>query len=291
MAHQGGSHPLPRPHLRAGQEDQLARRREGTGLPRALSLAPAARGGHKAFWPMMVAVFGAGYVGLVTAACLADIGHQVVCVDVDERRVGMLAAAEVPFHEDGLPELVRRHVASARLDFTCDASRAIVQGEVIFIATGTPTDSDGSADLAAVLDVGRSIGRHMDGAKVVVVKSTVPVGGAARLREAIETSLREREPRDRSTSIRATADALAIVANPEFLRQGMAILDFMHPDRIVIGVEPGETGRRARDTMARLYAPVDPNGERTLHLDIAAAEFSKYASNAMLATRISFMNE
>jgi len=240
---------------------------------------------------MNVTVLGSGYVGLVTAACLAEIGNDVVCFDVDGSKIESLSANRVPFHERDLPELVERNNGFGRLHFTTSVAFAIRHGEVIFIATGTPADQDGSADLSHVLAASRSIGKHMQAEKVVVQKSTVPVGTAARVRETIETEVARRRAEQDPDALQLPVPAVAMVANPEFLKEGAAVDDFMRPDRIVIGTEPGAAGQRARDTMVRLYAPFNRQRDRTLHMDIGAAEFTKYAANAMLATRISFMNE
>ncbi len=235
---------------------------------------------------MKVSVLGTGYVGLVTGSCLAEIGNDVVCCDIDERKVSLLLSGGVPIHEEGLPPLIERNMRNRRLDFTSDVARAVHHGDLIFIATGTPPGEDGGADLRHVLAAGRSIGRHMKSFKVVVEKSTVPVGTAARLRAVIEDELSQRRAGG------DLADAtVAIVSNPEFLKQGAAVADFMRPERIVLGSDPGEAGRRSREVMTRLYAPFNRQRDRMIHMDVASAEFTKYAANAMLATRISFMNE
>jgi len=235
---------------------------------------------------MKVSVLGTGYVGLITGSCLAEIGNEVVCFDVDERKVDMLRSGGVPIHEEGLPQLIERNVLAGRLDFTTDVARAVHHGDLIFIAAGTPPDEDGGADLQHVLAAGRSIGRHMQGFKVVVEKSTVPVGTAGKLRAVIEEELAQRR-----AGGGLQGACVAIVSNPEFLKQGAAIADFMRPDRIVIGSEPGEAGQQAREVMTRLYAPFNRQHDRMIHMAVEAAEFTKYAANAMLATRISFMNE
>jgi len=235
---------------------------------------------------MKVSVLGTGYVGLITGSCLAEIGNEVVCFDVDERKVDMLRSGGVPIHEEGLPQLIERNVLAGRLDFTTDVARAVRHGDLIFIAAGTPPDEDGGADLQHVLAAGRSIGRHMQGFKVVVEKSTVPVGTAGKLRAVIEEELAQRR-----AGGGLQGACVAIVSNPEFLKQGAAIADFMRPDRIVIGSEPGEAGQQAREVMTRLYAPFNRQHDRMIHMAVEAAEFTKYAANAMLATRISFMNE
>ena len=241
---------------------------------------------------MKVSVLGTGYVGLITGSCLAEIGNEVVCFDVDERKVDMLRSGGVPIHEEGLPQLVERNMRAGRLAFTTDVARAVHHGDLIFIAAGTPPGEDGSADLQYVIAAGRSIGRHMQGFKVVVEKSTVPVGTAGKLRAVIEEELAQRRAaKGRAAGSSLQGACVAIVSNPEFLKQGAAIADFLRPDRIVIGSEPGEAGQRAREVMTRLYAPFNRQRDRTIHMAVEAAEFTKYAANAMLATRISFMNE
>lgn len=231
---------------------------------------------------MKTVVVGAGYVGLVTAACLAESGNQVVGVDHDPARVAILQAGGVPIYEPGLEDMVVRNQAAGRLQFTTSMAQALDGAEVVFIAVGTPPREDGSADLQHVLAVARDIGMHTTGFKVVVNKSTVPVGTAARVRSVIRAQL----------DLRGLTDAdVAVVSNPEFLKEGAAIDDFMRPDRIVVGVDAGSAGERARQWMTRLYAPFNRHHDRTVWMDVASAELTKYASNAMLATRISFMNE
>jgi len=226
---------------------------------------------------MKVSVFGAGYVGLVTAACLADMGNSVVCLDVDPARLRVLREGGVPIHEPGLEALLRHNVAARRLSFTDDAARAVAHGTLIFIAVGTPATEDGSADLDHVLAAAATIGRHMEDYKVVVDKSTVPVGTADRVREAIREQLNGR----------SALVPFAVVSNPEFLKEGAAIEDFMRPDRIIVGSDD----ERATLLMRALYAPFLRNRDRLMTMDIRSAELTKYAANAMLATRISFMNE
>ena len=226
---------------------------------------------------MKVCVFGAGYVGLVTAACLAEMGNSVMCVDVDAHRVERLALGEIPIHEPGLGELVQRNAAAGRLTFTTDAASAVAHGTIVFIAVGTPAAEDGSADLEHVLAAAATIGRHMHDHKVVVDKSTVPVGTAEQVREAIAGELRRR----------GAVLPFAVVSNPEFLKEGAAIEDFLRPDRVIIGADD----ERATLLMRALYAPFLRNRDRLLIMDIRSAELTKYAANAMLATRISFMNE
>lgn len=232
---------------------------------------------------MKVVVVGAGYVGLVTAACLAESGNCVVGVDHDPARVVLLQAGGVPIYEPGLEDLIARNLAAGRLTFTTSMAHALVDAEVVFIAVGTPPREDGSADLQHVLAVARDIGEHTAGFKVVVNKSTVPVGTAARVHGVIRERLALRGP---------SVDAeVTVISNPEFLKEGAAIDDFMRPDRIVVGIESGVAGERARQLMTRLYSPFNRHHDRTVWMDVASAELTKYASNAMLATRISFMNE
>jgi UDPglucose 6-dehydrogenase len=226
---------------------------------------------------MKVSVFGAGYVGLVTAACLADMGNSVICVDVDPARVAQLNAGEVPIHEPGLDELIRRNAAAGRLHFTLDAERGVNHGTVVFIAVGTPASEDGSADIEHVLTAARSIGRHMLDYKVVADKSTVPVGTAEQVQQAIAAELRAR----------GAVLPYAVVSNPEFLKEGVAIEDFMRPDRVVLGSDD----EQATLLMRAIYAPFLRNRDRMLVMDRRSAEMCKYVANAMLASRISFMNE
>ena len=226
---------------------------------------------------MKVSVFGAGYVGLVTASCLAEMGNSVVCVDVDAVRVAMLQRGEIPIHEPGLESLVTRNAAAGRLAFVGDVELAVAHGTLIFIAVGTPPDEDGSADLSAVLQAARDIGRCMRDFKVVVDKSTVPVGTADHVRRAIIVEL----------AARAAVVPFAVASNPEFLKEGAAVEDFMHPDRVVLGC----SDERAALLLRALYAPFLRNRDRLMLMDVHSAELTKYAANAMLATRISFMNE
>ena len=226
---------------------------------------------------MKVSVFGAGYVGLVTAACLAEMGNSVVCVDINEARVNGLNRGEVPIHEPGLTELVVRNQQASRLSFTLDASAAVSHATIIFIAVGTPANEDGSADVEHVLAAARTIGQCMHDYKVVVNKSTVPVGTADRVRSVISAGLFKR----------STVLPFAVVSNPEFLKEGAAISDFMSPDRVIIGSNDDQ----ATLLMRALYAPFLRNRDRILIMDLASAELAKYVANAMLATRISFMNE
>ncbi len=226
---------------------------------------------------MKVTVIGSGYVGLVTAACLADLGHDVFCLDVDAAKIALLRRGTIPIHELGLAELVQRNSAAGRLRFDTDVRAATLHGTVQFIAVGTPPDADGSADLQYVLAAARQIGRHMDGHRVVVDKSTVPVGTAGKVREAIAAELRAR----------GVDHGCSVVSNPEFLKEGAAVEDFMRPDRIVVGSDD----ERGTAVMRQLYAPFERNRSKLMVMDVASAELTKYAANAMLATRISFMNE
>ncbi|HEY9541042.1 MAG TPA: UDP-glucose/GDP-mannose dehydrogenase family protein [Luteimonas sp.] len=226
---------------------------------------------------MRVAIFGTGYVGLVTGTCLAEVGHEVVCVDIDQAKVDGLDNGVIPIYEPGLEPMVKANHAAGRLQFTTDAGQAVAHGEVIFIAVGTPPDEDGSADLQYVLAVARTIGTHLQKPAVVVDKSTVPVGTADRVRETIAQTL----------AGRGAKVGFDVVSNPEFLKEGAAVEDCMRPDRIVIGADNPE----AVETLRRLYAPFNRNHERVVSMDVRSAELTKYAANAMLATKISFMNE
>ncbi|AQR65506.1 UDP-glucose 6-dehydrogenase [Aquaspirillum sp. LM1] len=226
---------------------------------------------------MKVSVIGSGYVGLVTGACLAEVGNQVLCLDVDPAKIALLQGGGVPIYEPGLEDMIRRNAAAGRLRFTTDVADAARFGEIQFIAVGTPPDEDGSADLQYVLAAARGIGQSIEGYTVVVDKSTVPVGTADRVRDTLAATLAERG-----------ADiAFSVVSNPEFLKEGAAIDDFMRPDRIVVGVDDPH----AAELMRRLYLPFQRNHERLIVMDVRSAELTKYAANAMLATRISFMNE
>ena len=226
---------------------------------------------------MRVAIFGTGYVGLVTGTCLAEVGHQVICVDIDQAKVDGLNNGIIPIYEPGLEPMVKANHDASRLTFTSDAAAAIAHGQVIFIAVGTPPDEDGSADLQYVLAVARTIGRHITVPVVVVNKSTVPVGTADKVREAIAQALAER----------GVEIAFDVVSNPEFLKEGDAVADCMRPDRIVVGASNPESVA----LMRRLYAPFNRNHDRVVEMDVRSAELTKYAANAMLATKISFMNE
>jgi len=234
---------------------------------------------------MKITVIGTGYVGLVTGACLAELGNDVFCLDVDEQKIAMLNAGGIPIHEPGLEEVVARNRAAGRLQFSTDVAASVAHGALQFIAVGTPPDEDGSADLQYVLAAARNIGRHMTGFKVIVDKSTVPVGTADRVSEVIAQEIAKRD-------LANVLDAsFSVASNPEFLKEGAAVEDFMRPDRIVIGHDDSPRGMRAREMMKLLYAPFNRNHERTYWMDVRSAEFTKYAANAMLATRISFMNE
>jgi UDPglucose 6-dehydrogenase len=224
-----------------------------------------------------ITMIGSGYVGLVTGACMAEVGNDVLCLDLDEAKIAVLQGGGVPIHEPGLPEMIQRNVSAARLRFTADPDAAVAHGTLQFIAVGTPPDEDGSADMRYVISAARSIGKRMNEYKVIVDKSTVPVGTADRVREAIAEEL----------AARGAALDFAVVSNPEFLKEGAAIEDFMKPDRIVIGAD--DEGAIAM--LRAVYAPFQRSHERLLVMDLRSAELTKYAANAMLATRISFMNE
>ena len=226
---------------------------------------------------MRVAIFGTGYVGLVTGTCLAEVGNDVVCVDIDEAKVAGLERGEIPIYEPGLEPLVRANHASGNLVFTTDAARALGHAQIVFIAVGTPPDEDGSADLSHVLAVARTIGRELARYAVVVNKSTVPVGTADAVRSTIAGEL----------AARGADIAFDVVSNPEFLKEGDAVQDCLRPDRIVIGADSA----RAVDLLKTLYSPFNRNHERIVLMDVHSAELTKYAANAMLATKISFMNE
>jgi UDPglucose 6-dehydrogenase len=223
---------------------------------------------------MKITVIGAGYVGLVTAACLANLGNEVICMDIDKKRISMLNKGEMPLYEPGLEEMVRLNVKAKRLYFKTDAKKAIQQSEIIFIAVGTPSKDNGEADLNYIFSVAKTIGKYMNDYKVIVDKSTVPVETADKIKDIIISHQRKPIKFD-------------LVSNPEFLREGEALNDFMIPDRIVIGIENG----KAKDIMLALYKSIERTGRPILITDIKSAELIKYASNAMLATRISFMNQ
>jgi UDPglucose 6-dehydrogenase len=226
---------------------------------------------------MKVTIFGTGYVGLVTGACLAEMGNHVVCVDIDNAKVESLKNGVIPIYEPGLEPIVTNNYAAGLLDFTTDPASAIAHGEIIFIAVGTPPDEDGSADLKYVLSVARTIGEHLDRYAVVVNKSTVPVGTADKVREAIGDVLKARD----------AGIEFDVVSNPEFLKEGDAVEDCLRPDRIVVG----SSSTRAVGRLRKLYAPFNRNHDRMVVMDERSAELTKYAANAMLATKISFMNE
>ncbi|OGA99260.1 MAG: UDP-glucose 6-dehydrogenase [Burkholderiales bacterium RIFCSPHIGHO2_12_FULL_69_20] len=226
---------------------------------------------------MKITVVGAGYVGLVTGACLAEMGNHVVCLDVDPRKIEMLNRGEIPIHEPGLDAVVQRNAAAGRLQFTTDVAQAVGHGTLQFIGVGTPPDEDGSADLQYVLAAADSIGRHMTDYKVIVDKSTVPVGTADKVRAKVAEAL----------AARGLDMRFAVVSNPEFLKEGAAVDDFMRPDRIIIGCDD----ERAGLLMRAVYSPFMRNHDKLVVMDVRSAEFTKYAANAMLATRISFMNE
>ncbi|KFF49719.1 UDP-glucose 6-dehydrogenase [Gammaproteobacteria bacterium MFB021] len=226
---------------------------------------------------MKITVFGTGYVGLVTGACLADVGHSVVCVDIDEDKIARLRRGEIPIYEPGLESMVLRNVEAERLAFTTDAAEAVRHGVLQFIAVGTPPDEDGSADLQYVLAVAATIGRHMEGYKVVVDKSTVPVGTADRVQARIASVLAER----------GVELAFDVCSNPEFLKEGSALEDFTRGARIVVG----SASPKVDELMRECYAPYNRNREKMMFMSVRAAELTKYAANAMLATKISFMNE
>jgi UDPglucose 6-dehydrogenase len=226
---------------------------------------------------MRVTIFGSGYVGLVTGACLADAGNDVVCVDVDAAKIERLNRGDVPIHEPGLDALIKRNADAGRLKFTTDAAAGVAHGLFQLIAVGTPSDEDGSADLRYVLAVARTIGQHMSDYRIVIDKSTVPVGTADKVKAEIAKTL----------AARGTTVEFDVVSNPEFLKEGAAIADFMKPDRVVIGTE----NPRTTELMRALYEPFTRNHDRLIVMDIRSAELTKYAANAMLATKISFINE
>ncbi|WP_339799829.1 nucleotide sugar dehydrogenase, partial [uncultured Marinobacter sp.] len=226
---------------------------------------------------MKITIFGTGYVGLVTGACLADVGHDVLCMDVDAGKIERLNNGQIPIYEPGLEPIVRHNADSGRLRFTTDTEAAVAHGVIQFIAVGTPPDEDGSADLQYVIAVARSIGQHMDGYRVIVDKSTVPVGTADKVRDAVRLELDHRN----------LETGFDVVSNPEFLKEGAAVNDFMKPDRIVVGTDSD----KAREMLREVYYPFNRSHDRMIFMDIRSAELTKYAANAMLATKISFMNE
>ena len=226
---------------------------------------------------MHIAVVGTGYVGLVSGACFAEMGVQVTCIDTDEAKIEGLKQGVMPIYEPGLEEIVRRNVEAGRLSFSTSLADCLEQVEVVFSAVGTPPEEDGSADLSHVVEVARTFGRQINHYTMLVTKSTVPVGTAARIKEVIEEELARR----------GVQIPFEVASNPEFLKEGNAVKDFMSPDRVVVGVE----SERARQLMTQLYRPFLINNFRVIFMDIRSAEMTKYAANAMLATRISFMNE
>ena len=226
---------------------------------------------------MKITVIGTGYVGLVTGACLADAGNTVFCLDLDEGKINKLNKGEIPIFEPGLEPIVRRNEAAGRLKFSTDVAASVAHGEIQVIAVGTPPSEDGSADMQHVISAARNVGRHMDGYKVVVTKSTVPVGTADKVKQAI---IEEQKKRGRGNDF-------TVVSNPEFLKEGAAVEDFMRPDRIIVGSDDP----RAIALLRQLYAPFQRNRERIIVMGVRSAELTKYAANSMLAARISFMNE
>jgi len=231
---------------------------------------------------LKVTIVGSGYVGLVTGACLAELGNTIFCLDLDQKKIDLLNSGGVPIYEPGLEEMIARNRAAGRIVFSTDIAAAVNHGEIQFIAVGTPPDEDGSADLQYVLSAARNIGKYMNGPKVIVDKSTVPVGTAEKVTAAIQEELKKRQ---------LDPNWCSVVSNPEFLKEGAAVEDFMRPDRIVIGTNADAAGLRAKELMRKLYAPFNRHHERTYYMDVKSAELTKYAANAMLATRISFMNE
>ena len=226
---------------------------------------------------MKVSIFGTGYVGLVTGSCLAHSGHHVTCVDVDADKVAKLSSGVIPIYEPGLESIVQQSVKEGRLQFTTSAQDAVNYADVIFIAVGTPPDEDGAADLRYVIQVAESVGEHMQGYKLVINKSTVPVGSADKVKAALGATLEKR-------GVNLSFD---VASNPEFLKEGAAVSDFMKPDRIIVGAETD----RVEKLMRELYAPFNRNRDKLMFMDVRSAELTKYAANAMLATKISFMNE
>ena len=226
---------------------------------------------------MRLTIFGSGYVGLVTGACMAEMGNHVVCVDIDEAKISRLNAGDIPIYEPGLDAYVKRNREAGRLVFTTDVQQGVDHGLFQFIAVGTPPDEDGSADLRHVLAVAKSIGEHMNEYRIIVDKSTVPVGTADRVRKTIQDAL----------TARSVSQEFDVVSNPEFLKEGAAIADFMKPDRIIVGTD----NPRTTELLRALYEPFNRNHDRLISMDVRSAELTKYAANAMLALKISFMNE
>ncbi len=231
---------------------------------------------------MKITIFGSGYIGLVTAACMADMNNDVLCVDIDADKITALQAGFVPIFEAHLQDIAVRNMTAKRLQFSTDTMQAVAHGDVLFIAVGTPPLPDGAADTRYVMDVARQIGLHLNSFKAVVIKSTVPVGTAALVKTAVLKVLQARE-------FPAAEEALSVMSNPEFLKEGSAVADFMHPERIILGCDADSVGMRAKALMTALYEPFSK--VPTFHMDVKSAELTKYAANAMLATRISLMNE
>jgi len=229
-----------------------------------------------------ITIIGSGYVGLVTGACLAELGNHVFCLDVDQAKIDILNSGGVPIYEPGLKEMIVRNVEAGRIQFSTDVKASVEHGEIQFIAVGTPPDEDGSADLKYVLAAAKNIAKYMTSFKVVIDKSTVPVGTAQRVSQMIRSELEAKGLVDINFSV---------ISNPEFLKEGAAVEDFMRPDRIVVGSDNDEAGLYAKELVRKLYAPFNRHHERTYYMDVKSAELTKYAANAMLATRISFMNE
>lgn len=226
---------------------------------------------------MNITIFGSGYVGLTTGTCFAHMGNHVVCVDIDAARVAALTQGECPLFEPALPELLKTNLAASRLKFTTDATYGIQHGDIIFIAVGTPSQPDGSAKLDYVLEVARTIGRHLTDYKIIVNKSTVPVGTADQVKQVIVAELQKRQ----------CQISFDVASNPEFLKEGDAVNDFLKPDRIIIGAQ----SKQVKEKLRSLYAPFNRNHDKLIVMDVRSAELTKYAANAMLATKISFMNE
>ncbi|RYG08656.1 MAG: UDP-glucose/GDP-mannose dehydrogenase family protein, partial [Burkholderiales bacterium] len=220
---------------------------------------------------MKISVIGSGYVGLVTGACLSDVGNHVLCMDLDHSKIERLRRGEIPIHEPGLDAVVLRSIGGGRLEFSTAYDEAVAHADVIFIAVGTPSDEDGSADLSHVLDAARQLGQRLQRDTLVIVKSTVPVGTNQRVREVLQAELDRRRALHR----------VAVASNPEFLKEGFAVEDFMRPDRIVVGVAAHDNA--TRDTFRNIYAPFNRNHDRIQFMDVRAAEFTKYAANCMLA--------
>ena len=231
---------------------------------------------------MKITIFGSGYIGLVTAACLADMNNDVLCVDIDAEKITALQAGFIPIFEAQLQDIVVRNMTAKRLRFSTDTAQAVAHGDVLFIAVGTPPLPDGAADTRYVLDVAKQIGQHLAGFKAVVIKSTVPVGTAALVKAEVFKALESR-------GIPAAGEALSVVSNPEFLKEGSAVADFMQPERIILGCDADSAGMRAKALLKALYEPFSK--VPTFHMDVKSAELTKYAANAMLASRISLMNE